>query len=491
VRISKSVSNASPHIGDQVTYTITASDDGPSPASGVQVTDLLPAGLAFVSATPSQGSYDSSSGVWTVGSLAKNASATLSILAAVSQTGTITNTAFKSAEAEHDPNSSNNSASAAITASGVAPAITTQPSSQTVCAGQSVSFTSTASGNPTPTVQWQVSVNGGASFSNLSGATSTTLSFAASASDDGKKYRAVFTNSAGSATSNAVALAVSTAPAITTQPSSQSATAGQSVSFTAAASGSPAPTVLWQVSTDNGASYTNIPNATSATLSFAVSASMNGNLYRAVFSNSCGSATSNAAKLTVTNGCPVITILPATLKDATVGRLYVQELSVSADAARPVHFSLAPGAPSWLRVWGSALIGWPPAAGQFTFTVIATDANGCTGSRTYTLTIRCPQIILFPPTLETGVVGRKYRQVILALAADVRSFQITAGSLPPGIHLETPAPSEANAGGLWGSHAILSGTPTSAGEFPFTITATDENGCTGSREYVLVIRTKK
>ena len=54
-----------------------------------------------------------------------------------------------------------------------APAITTQPSSATVLQGQPASFTAGASGNPTPTVQWQVSTNGGATYSTIAGATTT------------------------------------------------------------------------------------------------------------------------------------------------------------------------------------------------------------------------------------------------------------------------------------------------------------------------------
>src|SRR5262249_25118157 len=55
----------------------------------------------------------------------------------------------------------------------VAPSITTNPTNQTVNAGQTATFTAAATGTPTPTVQWQVSTNGGTSFSDISGATST------------------------------------------------------------------------------------------------------------------------------------------------------------------------------------------------------------------------------------------------------------------------------------------------------------------------------
>ena len=57
VGVTITVSNATPNVGDTITYTITVSNAGPSLATGVSVQDKLPAGLTFVSATPSQGTY--------------------------------------------------------------------------------------------------------------------------------------------------------------------------------------------------------------------------------------------------------------------------------------------------------------------------------------------------------------------------------------------------------------------------------------------------
>ena len=108
------------------------------------------------------------------------------------------------------------------------PTITTQPANQTVTAGQTATFTAAATGSPTPTVQWQVSTDAGATFSNVSGATFTTLSFTTALSQNGYQYRGVFTNSAGMATTTAATLTVnSVAPTITTQPANQTVTTGQ------------------------------------------------------------------------------------------------------------------------------------------------------------------------------------------------------------------------------------------------------------------------
>ncbi|HET9690316.1 MAG TPA: immunoglobulin domain-containing protein, partial [Acidimicrobiales bacterium] len=128
-----------------------------------------------------------------------------------------------------------------------APVVTSQPSSQTVSSGSSVSFTSAAAGDPSPTVQWQVEPAGASTFTPIPNATSTTYTFTASAANDGSQYEAVFTNSQGSATSSPATLTVLYAPVVTTQPSSQTVSPGSSVTFTSAAAGDPSPTVQWQV----------------------------------------------------------------------------------------------------------------------------------------------------------------------------------------------------------------------------------------------------
>src|ERR1019366_3435858 len=96
--------------------------------------------------------------------------------------------------------------------------VTTNPTSQSIAAGSSVSFTAAASGIPTPTVQWQISTNGGATFTNIGGATSTTLSFVVSVGQNGNQYQAVFTNTVGTATTTAATLTVTAGPVITTNP---------------------------------------------------------------------------------------------------------------------------------------------------------------------------------------------------------------------------------------------------------------------------------
>ena len=115
IRIAKTVSDDNPAEGDQVSFTITAENLGPSDVGGVAVTDVLPAGLTLVSASTTQGSY--ASGVWTVGSLPNAASATLTIVASVDALTagqTLINMATRTASSLYDYNSANDTASATV-----------------------------------------------------------------------------------------------------------------------------------------------------------------------------------------------------------------------------------------------------------------------------------------------------------------------------------------------------------------------------------------
>ena len=80
--VSKTVNNATPNAGNNVTFTITVRNNG-GPAAGVVVSDLLPAGYQYVSATPSVGTYNSGTGNWSVGNLTNNTSVTLQVVARV------------------------------------------------------------------------------------------------------------------------------------------------------------------------------------------------------------------------------------------------------------------------------------------------------------------------------------------------------------------------------------------------------------------------
>jgi uncharacterized repeat protein (TIGR01451 family) len=116
--VTKDVDNAIPNEGGTIVYTITLSNAGPGDATGVEITDLLPVGVTYVSDTPTVGSYVAGTGVWTVGTIANGNAETLTITATVDAgTGgsTITNDAAVTASDLADPNGTNDAASADVT----------------------------------------------------------------------------------------------------------------------------------------------------------------------------------------------------------------------------------------------------------------------------------------------------------------------------------------------------------------------------------------
>jgi len=100
-------------------HAVAAHNGGPNATTALQVTDPVPASLTFVSATPSQGTYNAGTGVWDVGALASGAGATLQLRVTVNGTTPVTNTATRSSSTPVDPNPSNDSASTVVTGSTV------------------------------------------------------------------------------------------------------------------------------------------------------------------------------------------------------------------------------------------------------------------------------------------------------------------------------------------------------------------------------------
>jgi uncharacterized repeat protein (TIGR01451 family) len=141
--LSKTVSDATPNVGDTITFTVTLTDNGPADATGVEVTDLLPAGLTFVSDAPSQGTYDTVTGIWVVGTLANGVQATLTLIARVDSPAALTNTATVSAADQFDPNSGNDSAFATETPQQADLALTKTVDNATPNVGDTITFTVT------------------------------------------------------------------------------------------------------------------------------------------------------------------------------------------------------------------------------------------------------------------------------------------------------------------------------------------------------------
>jgi alpha-tubulin suppressor-like RCC1 family protein len=236
----------------------------------------------------------------------------------------------------------------------LAPTVTQQPASATVEEGQTVVFEVKAAGFPAPSVQWELSINGGSTWAQVKRATANQLSIAsAKTSEDGEEYRAVLANAAGSVTSEAAKLTVHDVPKLTHQPAGVSVEEGHPASFEASATGFPAPTVQWELSSDSGASWTPVSGATANKLTIAsASGSETGDEYRAIFTNAAGTATSNVATLTVRD-FPAVTEQPVGTT-VEVGQGAQFEATASGFPAPGVQWEVSSnGGASWSAVTGA------------------------------------------------------------------------------------------------------------------------------------------
>ena len=185
-----------------------------------------------------------------------------------------------------------------------APTISTQPVDVTVAAGSNAVFTCAADVDVNMIYRWEVSTNGGTTWTPVSPAviTNTLTLTAVSGAMNGNRYRCVTFIGCATTTSTTALLTVTggaTPPVITTSPSNATACAGTNVTFTAVANG--ATTYNWQVSTNGGTTWVDVaPVNTTTTLTLnAVAVGMNNNQYRMTATNGTGSVNTTAATLTV------------------------------------------------------------------------------------------------------------------------------------------------------------------------------------------------
>ena len=186
LRVTKAVSDAAAGVGGLVTYTIAVTNLGPDDATSADVSDVLPAGVAFVSARASQGSYDAATGIWTVGAMPATGTQTLTVTGRVTEPGTVVNTATRQSSTPVDPNPANDTGTATLTPSVVADlSLTKTPSVPVAAAGTSFRWTvavvnngpSTALGasvadsfpGPFTGVTWTCTASSGSSCASPSG----------------------------------------------------------------------------------------------------------------------------------------------------------------------------------------------------------------------------------------------------------------------------------------------------------------------------------
>ena len=167
-----------------------------------------------------------------------------------------------------------------------------------------------------------------------------------------------------------------------------------------------------------------------------------------------------AQNYTITVAAPTIAVNPATLPNPTAGAAYSQTLTATGGAA-PYTFALTAGAlPNGIALAsGGALSGTSTVVGTYTFTATATDGNGQTGSRAYTVTIAAPTLTMTPAAgTLTAPYGAAYTQTFTASGGSNTFSHTLSGALPAGLSF---------------SGNTITGTPTVPGNYPITVTATD------------------
>lgn len=160
LRVVKGVSNAMPSAGDPISYTVVVTNISNTPATGIEIIDLLPGGVSYVSDTRTQGTYNKTSGLWRTLSITNGASATLTINVTVDAgtTGqTIRNTARLNASTQSDYDSSNNQSSVDIYVGATDVGIAKIVNNPTPNVGDNVTYTLTVS-NYGPNVANSISV---------------------------------------------------------------------------------------------------------------------------------------------------------------------------------------------------------------------------------------------------------------------------------------------------------------------------------------------
>ena len=197
------------------------------------------------------------------------------------------------------------------------------------------------------------------------------------------------------------------APVITTNPMNVTVTAGAAAQFTAAATGQPAPTVQWQLSTNGGASFANVAGATSPMLSVVgTTVAASGSQYRAVFTNASGSATTTAATLTVNaaNNAPAITTNPANVT-VTAGATATFTAAASGSPTPTVQWQVSTnGGAAFTNVAGATsttlnITGTTNAMSGNKYAAVFTNAAGSATTTAATLTVNAANSA---PTITTN-----------------------------------------------------------------------------------------
>ena len=323
------------------------------------------------------------------------------------------------------------SSNAILTVTNIPPAITLQPTNQTVGVGTTVTLAVTATGTAPLSYQWQVNgtnlVDQG-HVGEISGTTTAVLTISDVQLTNDGNYTVIVTNFGGSVTSSVAVLTVQSSPVIVVQPTNQAMAVGSTATFAVTAIGMVPLRYQWQMNGTNLVNGGPISGATTNVLIITNAQTTNDGNYTVVITNFAGSVTSSIAVLTVTNIPPVITLQPT---NQTAGVGATVSLTVTATGTAPLSYQ-------W-QVNGTNLVNGGPVSGATTnlltisnvqtnnsgsYTLIVTNLAGSVTSSNAVLTVlSSPVIVVQPTNNQTMEVGSTATFAVTAIGTVPLSYQ--------------------------------------------------------------------
>ena len=319
----------------------------------------------------------------------------------------------------------------------VAPAITSQPTNQSVNLGDNTSFQVTATGSAPLSYQWWF--NG----TNAVGANTNTLSLTNVQTSQAGPYLVIVTNAAGVVTSSVATLTISAPPAITQQPSSQTVVQGQNATFTVAATGAAPLTYQWRF---KGLS---ISGATTNSYTVVSATAANAGAYDVVVGNANGYLISAAAQLTVLVP-PAISSQPSNQTVSAGGNASFQ---VSATGSSPMGYQWWFNSTNAVGANTNTLVLTNVQTSQAgSYNVVVTNLAGAATSAVAVLTIGTPPGLAQQPSSLSVIKGQDANFNVIARGDAPLSYQWRMNGKPVN-------------GGNSSNYTVSATTETSAGAY--------------------------